>query len=1387
MCRSRNVFVLAWLGLLLTNMIAHAQDDINFTSITVKDGLSSNTVNAIVKDQYGLIWFGTTNGLVRYDGSNFHSYRHEAGNVFSLAGNEVQTVFQDRKGTIWTGTNVGGIYYYDRKYDRFVHYTGDGSWPEISKITVRSFLQDHLGNLWVGTYGDLRIIDLNTGKIKKLDIENPEKSGNNLVVLSIFEDHLQRVWIGTNMGLYLYQWKTGKLQHFEHDPTDPASLSNNTIKSITEDTNGNLWVGTYEGLDKFLPSGHFRVFRHSDQSTHPINNDAVWTIAPEKGGKLWIGTEGGINIYDPTSETFKEVGTDLRNNYRLRGKVVRSLLIDPNGIYWVGTYGGGVGKYDKHLALFNIKQSNPFDPVGLKSPIVTAFAPYKDDVIFVGTDGAGIQLFNPATGLFKPFTLKSKINPSKKGLIILSMYRDRGGRVWVGTYQDGLFQIDPKTGSYRQFEENGTPNGISVNKISSLAEDDKGNIWMGTIGKGVDIYNPVSDSFSHINRNIANGKSGMKLPSNDFITVIKRAPDGDIWIGSSGTGIAVYHTKTGTFTQYSRENSGLVDNVIQCMFFAKDQTLWIGTNQGVSYFDPKTQRFISYGEKDGLANGFVKTILEDNNGLLWFSTDKSISSFDRNKKIFRNFNCTNGVIQSAFMVGAGMKAANGVLYFGGQDGFNFFDPAKLPLPPHPGPVLLTDLKVGNMSVLPDEHAPLKEQIGIAKEIRVRYGQNFSLSYVSLDYTSATQSQYAYRLSGFEKEWNFVHQINTANYTNIDPGTYTFEVKATNNVNNWKTPVKAIKIVVLPPFWRTGYAYFTYLLLVGTLLWSIRRRGINKLKRQFESEREKLQIKQMIEQERKETERLHELDNLKIKFLTDLSHEFRTPISLIAAPVEKLLEKNMEEDDANHLKMISRNVRRLLNLVNQLLDFRKMEEHGTRLNQQPGNIINFITEAADSFRDIAERKQITLQIETKGGERRVLFDFDKLERIVFNLLSNAFKFTPKGGEVFLSMDIIPENLERAMLVLMVSDTGVGVPEKDLDKIFDRFFQTNQDKAFLNQGSGIGLAITREFVELHGGRVWAEAQPEKGTKFIVEIPLTIVAQAVYPEIDRKFAASNFELTENAKKNIPVAGNSTTVLLVEDNDEFREYLIEHLQQFYHIVGACDGKEGWQKTLSIHPQLVVTDISMPQMSGIELSKKIKADKRTSHIPIILLTAMTGEEDQLKGLRSGANDYLTKPFNFQILNARIENLLNLNKTLKDTYSKQIHLVGNQIETESAELKLINMVMKYVEEKLSDCDLSVEELSKFVGMSRASLYYKLIELTGLPPTEYIRTIKLDKAASLIETSDLNVSQIAYMTGFATPSYFSKMFKGKFGMSPSEYLNLKRCSLKPKNHLSDVLT
>lgn len=1375
MFRFKSCYLLACMILSGLPACTHAQTAINFTSITIKEGLSSNTVNAVIKDRFGLMWFGTANGLNKFDGSNFVIYRHAVSGS-GIPSNEVLSLFEDKNGRIWIGTSGGGLCYYNRKFDRFERFRGDGSWPEISDVSVRAICQDHQGKLWVGTYDDLRTIDAETGRITHVKIPEPDKKDMGaFVVLSLFEDSRQRMWIGTNYGLYLYEWSSNSFKRFSHDQTGPYSLSNNTVKAIVEDKKGGLWFGTYDGLNKWMNDGRFEIFRHNNQLSQTLSNNAIFAMCLAKDGRIWIGTEGGVNVFDPEPGIFQRLTADPRNGGSLKSNSIRSIFIDSGDIYWIGTFTEGIEKYDRNLALFNQKKSNPFDPVGLKSPLVTAFAECSNGNIFVGTD-AGIALLDRKTGLLHSYDIQSRLKAPGKSVSVTSLHIDRKGRLWAGTYHDGLFRIDLATHNTLQYTADGTAQEIYSNDISCISADRSGRIWIGTLGQGIAVYDDKSNSFSHFAGHNGTGRQGRGLPLNGFISSIIPGSDGKMWIASMGTGIVVFDIEQQKWIHYTKKSAALADDVVLNLFVAGNGTVWAGTNQGLSYFDDDQEKFISYGERQGLANSFVKTILQDDRGFLWLSTDRGISSYDYRKKVFRNFTSENGVQQGAFLPGAGIKTGNGDLYFGGQDGFNFFNPSRLPVGSRPGKVLLSSLTVDNAAVNPGNQSPIHEHISTAKEITLNYGQNFSIGYVALDYTSPKQNQYAYRLKGFDKAWNYVHNTRTASYTNIDPGTYHFEVMASKDEHSWNNPATTIKVTILPPFWRTFYAYAAYLFIAGSALFFIRRRGIQKIRKQFEETQEKLQVSQLIEQERREAERLRELDLLKIKFLTDLSHEFRTPVSLILAPVEKLLGKSVPGNDTEDLKMINRNGRRLLNLVNQLLDFRKMEEQKLELNLLPGKIMCFITESCEAFQDLALKKQVTLHVDVQQEELYAYFDPDKLERIIFNLLSNAFKFTPAGGIISVSARAEKDPSLNTQLLLRVTDTGTGISNDDIEKIFERFYQSRQSSAIINQGTGIGLAITKEFVELHGGSVHAESIPGQGSSFVVRLPLTNIAEAGAREPWSAPVIPNVEAPADVSESIL---QMPTILLVEDNDEFRCYLSDHLKKYYHIIEAANGKEGWQKTLSAHVSLVVSDISMPYMDGIELSKKIKGDKRTSHTPVILLTAMTGEEEQLKGLKTGANDYLTKPFNFQILQTKINNLLDLNKNLKDTYSRQIQMISPQVEMESADVKLLNSILKYIEDQLSEPGLSVEELSRHVGMSRGSLYYKVLEITGLTPVEYIRNVKLDKAAELLEVSDYNVAQIAYTTGFGTPSYFSRIFKTRFGMLPSEYLIIKRSQPKSK--------
>ncbi|WP_316785904.1 two-component regulator propeller domain-containing protein [Pedobacter frigiditerrae] len=1359
-------------AMILMYNVALGQNTPNFIKLTTKNGLSSNTVNAILQDRNGLTWFGTNDGLNKFDGTNFTVYTNKSKDGTSIPSNNITALLEDRLGRLWIGTSSGGLCIYDSKKNQFTSFTGDGIPGRTGQFNVLTLYEDNSGNIWVGTFGGYRIINSKTLKVKNVGINT--FMGNGSSVLSFSLGNSNKMWVGTNVGLLAVDLKSGITEKFIHNPSDPNSLSNNSISTIIKDESGRIYFGTNRGLNMLInENGQFKAFLQP--SSNKLSDNVIYDASLAKQGKIWMGTEEGVSIFDTKTQTFSNIRPNRREPFGLSHKSVRSICMAKNGIIWLGTFQGGVNKLDPNLALFNLKHSSPFDPKGLRSPIVTSFVEHNKGKLFIGTDGGGVHSFDRNTGLFEHINVKSKIDKSGNPLAILALELDNRGFLWIGTYQDGLFSYNVLTKSFKQFLAGPLASDLSQNDIFFVKEDSRGMIWIGTNGNGVNVYNPKTNLFTRYGTYLI---PPMLLPSNGYMRAISEDVNGDIWLASNGTGIAVYQYKTGKFKLYNKANSGLSNDVVLSLLHDSKGNLWAGTDGGgLDLFDSRTGKFTNFNESNGLPSPIVYKILEDKAGVIWFSTDRGISSLNPKTKKIKNFGRPNGLQDSPFVLGSGLTTSEGELYFGGQEGFNYFYPTDLPGTKTAPSVLLTELKVANIVVLPSEKSPIKEQIGFAKKIHLTYGQNFSISYTALNYTAPEQNNYSYRLVGLENKWNYVEREKTAYYTNLDPGNYTFQVRASNNDGSWSDQITSISVYVQPPLWRTVYAYVFYVIAIGAILFAIRRRGIQRIKRQLALEQEQINIQQKILQQQREAERAHALDIQKIKFLTNLSHEFRTPISLILAPVDKLLSTKQDQYVSSQVKMIKRNARRLLNLVNQLLDFRKMEEQELKLNLSQGDLILFVKEAAEAFQDLSERKKISLQVSSDAPSLQTYFDQDKMERIIFNLLSNAFKFTPEGGTVSLRMSLqTTPSHSKPIFDIAVSDTGIGIAPESKVKVFDRFFMGNNVSSILNQGSGIGLSIVKEFIELHGGEITLESELGKGSTFLVSLPVEIIEreEIIEEENGEHLVNELADFQSEVDRTSAVAdGKIATVLLVEDNEEFRFHLRDSLQPYYQIIEASNGKEGWQKTLSGHPQLVVSDISMPEMNGIELSQKIKADKRTSHIPVILLTAISGEEDQIIGLKSGANDYLTKPFNFDILQAKIENLLLFNRSVKNAYSKQVKVESKEIEIESSEVKLLSKIVKYIDEKLNNPELSVEELSKHVGMSRGSLYHKLLEITGLTPIEYIRSVKLERAVELLEKSDYNVAQIAYMTGFGTPSYFSRLFKAQFNMLPSEYINAKR--------------
>ncbi|WP_207533968.1 hybrid sensor histidine kinase/response regulator transcription factor [Desertivirga arenae] len=1317
----------------------------NFMNLGSREGLSSNIVTSILKDRFGYLWFGTDDGLNKFDGKQFTVYRHNVKDSNSIASNDIVDLYEDGKGNLWIATS-SGVIMYNRRMDSFINYN------KLIRNPILSIATGPDGSLWMGTYGALILFNPVTSKFTYFYSNDPAaRAAVSTTIQRVFTDKSGSMWLGTSNGLYLYLEKSNSFKKYVHSDKDSSSLANNAVKSVIQDRKGNIWVGTDSGLSMLLPDGSgFTNYKHTP-SEHSLSSNIIYSLAAEPNGRIWIGTEEGLNILDPSSKVVRRIRRNHRNPYSLIGKAVNSILIDREGISWVGTYRGGINKYDKNLPTFNLRQSNPSDPLGLSAPVVTSFAEVNRSEIYVGTDGGGINHFNRNTGLFKNIPLSN----SGKGKAVLAM-EGVGAEIWVGTYLDGLFVYDTKTGEIRRISAGLGSRSISGPSVFCIKKDSRNNIWLGTNGQGVTFYDSSKKSFRHFSQS---ERGGDIIMANGYIRAIEEDHEGNLWIGSRGGGIAVYNPISNKSLILNSANSKLPKDNVNAICVSSNGTVWVGMSEGgLAYYDLRKKQFIPYSEKDGLANEVIYRILEDNYGKIWVSTNKGLSSFDPGLKKFRNFSYHNGLQRSPFVLGSGMKVSDGTLFFGGVDGFNYVNPGALHFNRNNPRIVLTDLKISNKSVLPSPDAEINEHISISKRIKLDYKQNFSLSFAALNFTSPQENRYMYKLEKFDREWNNVGALNTAVYTNLDPGEYTFYVKAVSANGNWVSPVTTIRVSVRPPFWLTYPAYFFYFLIIGLVLWLIRRRGIQKLEGKF-----------AIEQERREAERVHEFDQLKIKFLTNLSHEFRTPISLIMGPVEQLLQLETSTNKHGQLSMIRRNARRLLNLVNQLLDFRNMEDRELRLNVIEGDFIAFARDVAESFRDYSERRQINFEFNSQVRSYFTNFDHEKVERIFFNLLSNAFKFTLKGGLITFRIEDSDNGLK-----VQVADTGIGIEEKAHDKIFESFFQSNSGSAILNQGSGIGLSITREFVNMHGGSIEVHSIVGKGSVFSIHFPFNRIESPGSldedePELMHEGNPQDHLLGAIADSQLPV------VLLVEDSDDFRFYLKDNLKRAYRIVEASNGKEGWQKTLSSHPQLVVSDISMPHASGIDLCRKIKADKRTSHIPVLLLTALTGEEDQLLGLETGANDYMTKPFNLDILNVKIRNLLALNERLKKTYTKQIKMTSPEVIIESENEKFLNKVILYITSNINNPQLSVEDLSRNMGMSRGSLYSKILELTGETPIEFIRSIKLDRAAVLLEKSDMNIAQISYSVGFSAPNYFARAFKIRFNMLPSEYIISKRGS------------
>jgi len=1358
---------------LLSSLLFAQQDQIQFSRFDISNGLSHNQVNAILKDSRGFMWFGTLSGLNRFDGYQFKVFKHDPRDIHSLADDFITSIYElpdnklyletrsgpniydpvtetflrdvkkylrslkisaaairdivkDKEGDFWFNAGEEGLYKYRSADGLVTHLLCDGKKNTgLAKTGIAALQQDKTGNIWL-VHADqtIEMLDSRSALVKKRITLFQQPPGRYSKEYRIFIDQAGAIWsytLNTMSGINYYNPATGQKRLIEKGK---GQLNNTLINSILEDASGLIWIGT---------------------------------------------DHGGINLLDKKDFSIKYLVRKEYDDKSVGQNSVLSMYKDDLGIIWVGTFKKGLSFYHKKILKFPLFKHHTGNEEGLTDEDVNRFVEDAQGNLWIGTNGGGLFYYNRQTGNFKRYIHDPSNSNSLSNNIIVSLYIDRNKKLWIGTYFGGLNSFDGR--QFKNYKHQpGNAASLSDDRVWDILEDRKGNLWVATLNGGLDQLDRNTGVFTH------HRSSQPNSVKSDYISCLIEDREGNLWIGTSN-GIDKLN-KDGRFTHYENkigDTGSPVNSIVYDLMQDSYGFIWVASSEGISRLTPATGVFRNFDQKDGLTEKATLKILEDPQRNLWLSTANGLFNIlvAREKTggfsyAFRKYDEQDGLQGSAFNANAGYKTRAGELLFGGPNGFNLFQAAHIKNDQSKPQIVWSGLEISNRPVTIGEkidgHIILQQSVALTKALELRYNQNgFTIAFAALNYFNPHKIKYKYKLEGFDQHWQELQGgSRRATYTNIDPGKYVFKVVSTDASGNWVNNEKRLHITILPPFWHTNLAYVLYIIGIGGTLLFIRQRGIQRIRKEF-----------LIEQERQQAKRMHDLDVMKIKFLTNVSHEFRTPLSLIITPMEKLI-RQAPDSEKQQLQMIQRNGRRLLNLVNQLLDFRKMEVQELKLHAKTGDIIQFIQELSYSFSDVAERKNISLTFESDRNNLITLFDHDKIERILFNLLSNAFKFTPQGGVVKVSVSISCQENGKAALLLKISDSGIGIPADKLEKIFERFFQHDIPDSMVNQGSGIGLSITREFVKLHGGTIGVESKVNEGTTFKVmllfkEQEIQKIESAAPVPIyigseNRQLLNSDTEFEWKSKK--PV------LLLVEDNEDFRFYLKDNLKEYYQVAEAGNGKEGWQKILAQHPDLIVSDVSMPEMNGIELCEKIKSDKRTAHIPVILLTALTTEDQQLKGLGTGASDYMTKPFNFEILLSKIRNLLQQQALSKKTYRKQLDIKPADSEIESVDDKFIRQLSGHIEKNLSDPGYTVDQLSADMNMSRVGLYKKILPLTGKSPIEYIRSYRLKKSKPILLKSQLTIAEVAYAVGFSNPKHFSKYFKQEFGILPSAYVLTK---------------
>ncbi len=1399
------IFLLILFSIVSVNsQIPAVYSDFRFNQISINQGLSQSSVLSICQDNFGYIWMGTKDGLNRFDGYKFATHQNQPGDIHSLSNNEIVCIENTTDNDLLIGTRGGGLNRYD--YESNLFYRPEG--PDIPKGTVQAIYQENDSVIWVGTLDGLF-------KGTKTDTSDFGYVFENVLINSVYYNasgqliphihpHTSFVSIiktaekefltGTEEGVFLFNSDKSVFRKI-----DIKSINESKINSIVRRNNNEYFFGSGDGivLGKWDGSDVTPIQIYNSWQQSPYNMDISWTnkIIKSSNKEIWGGTRGGGFFKIDTLNRLSAYYSHSTGENEIKDYVINTLFIDRKGVLWLGTESQGAFQLDLNRKKFNHFAVESSKVKHLNSILITSICGSGNDV-YAGTAYNGISrvvLNNDNTCSVYP-SIEADILKGYNDEIIALLY-DSHNTLWVGSSNN---VICGKREGQKAFHY------ATEGFVYSIYEDREGAIWYGTWGGGfgtIDIQNNIHYTFHKASGNY-------QSLSSDIVLSIFEDKGGNLWIGTKGGGIncspiRFLKQNTGSFASYTFKSgveNCLSHNDIYCIFQDSNDDIWIGTGNGLNkiVFPDNLKKseaimqgrlsFISYTQEQGLPNNVIYGILEDDNKNLWISTVKGLAKMDLTTLDITSYDVNDGLINNEFRSNASYKDPHGNMFFGGINGISFFNPNEINPNPFDASVVITGLKVNNTDARPgleiSDKIILDKNISTTKSITLlpRH-KDFSIEVSAMHYSNVNNIRYRYRLKGFNDEWREMAKLeHSVNYTNIFDGDYLFQVQATNNDGKWSDSTAELRIIIKPPFWRNPVSFLAYVAFMAVLLFFFRKYSIIGAKEKSRLKLEAFEQKKTIE-----------LTEAKTRFFTNISHEIRSPLTLIYSPLDNIgREETLSNNGQNNLRVIKKNVDRLLLLTNQLIQLRKIDMGHIEPEFECVKLSTYIKDILEYFDKVIEAKQINLVYNNDIPVEDDSFYLDKgmITTALYNLISNAVKYTPDKGEI--KIEVFTGNgakcsgvkgkrrSDHKFINFRISDTGEGIPVEDLPHVFKRFYQakTNQ-KA--QSGSGIGLSIVKEYIDLHEGCISAKNVPGMGAGFLVQIPAITRIEGSKEKKDirsvndiikeEKYSSVIQTPSEPAKKlHVDKADNRPLVLIADDDKEIGDFLQNNLMELYQIIVVRDGSQAWNMAQKHRPNLIVSDIMMPGMSGTDLCSMVKNDPALRHIPFVLLSAHAANEDIIEGYEHGADRYISKPFSVDLLKAQISQLLNTRQQLIELYSRKVLLKPRDFTITPGDEKFLAKIMDLIEENMSNAEFDITSIVDKMNMSYSLVLKKTKELTGYPLVEFLRRYRLNKAAMIFEKDKLPVSEVAYMTGFSDPKYFSRCFAKQFGLTPSKYID-----------------